>query len=379
MPGARTFVMAGGGSGGHVIPLLAVARELRARGHDCVFIGTRAGFEARLVPAAGFPIEYIEIGGLKRVGMARILRTLAQLPAGIVRVRRLLGRLRPAAIFSMGGYAAGPVVIAGWLSRVPIVIMEPNAIPGFTNRWTGRAVRRALLNFPDTARFFPKGRSEVTGVPVRDDFFAIAPQAHDETATILITGGSQGSRTLNNAARASWKLFREAGAPVRFIHQTGLAPYQDLAREFSATELAGEIVPFIDDMPAAFGAASIIVCRSGASTTAELAAAGKPSILVPLPAAADNHQLHNARAFERAGAARLLLDREMSGPRLFEEVMALISAPSSLLRMGSQVRQFAHPGAARRAAVVLEEVSANFAAKCSAAIDLPVESRNNQD
>ncbi len=379
MPGARTFIMAGGGSGGHVIPLLAVARELRARGYDCVFIGTRAGFEARLVPPAGFPIEFIEIGGLKRVGIGRLLRSLAQLPAGIVRARRLLARLGPAAIFSLGGYAAGPVVIAGWLLRIPIVIMEPNAVPGFTNRWTGRLVSRALLNFPDAARFFPAGRSEVSGVPVRDGFFTIAPRPPAEKTTILITGGSQGSRTLNNAARASWPLFRDANAPVRFIHQTGRATHEELAREFAETGLDGEIVPFIDDMPAAFAAAGLIVCRSGAGTTAELAAAGKPSILVPLPTAADNHQLHNAEAFERAGAARLVLDRDMNGHSLFDEVMLLTSAPSTLVQMGSQARQFAHPGAARRAAAVLEQVSAIFRDKRPAAIDLPAESRNNQD
>ena len=151
--------MAGGGTGGHVIPSLAVARELRGRGHSCVFIGTRAGFEARLVPAAGFPVEYIEIGGLKRVGIMRVARTLAQLPIGILHARRLLRGLRPAAIFSMGGYAAGPVVLAASTERIPIFIMEPNAMPGFTNRWIARAVRMALLNFPEAARFFPKGRS----------------------------------------------------------------------------------------------------------------------------------------------------------------------------------------------------------------------------
>src|SRR5437667_55941 len=165
--------MAGGGSGGHVIPLLAVAQELRSRGHECVFIGTRTGFEARLVPAASFPIEYVEIGGLKRVGPARAVRSLGQLPLGTYRVRRLFHRLRPAAVFSLGGYAAGPVVLAAWWARHPIVIMEPNAVPGFTNRWICRVVSRALLNFSDAARYFPKGRSEVTGLPVRPEFFDI--------------------------------------------------------------------------------------------------------------------------------------------------------------------------------------------------------------
>jgi UDP-N-acetylglucosamine--N-acetylmuramyl-(pentapeptide) pyrophosphoryl-undecaprenol N-acetylglucosamine transferase len=326
--------MAGGGSGGHVIPSLAVAQELRGRGHECVFIGTRAGFEARLVPAAGFPMEYIEIGGLKRVGIRRILRSLGQLPIGAHHVRRLFRRLRPAAIFSMGGYVAGPAVIAGWWTHVPIVVMEPNAMPGFTNRRIARVVARALLNFPEAARFFPKGRSEVTGVPVRSAFFEIPRKPREETITVLITGGSQGSRTLNNASRESWKLFAEANLPVRFIHQTGRNMHDELARDFAKTGLDGEIVPFLDDMPAAFARADFVVCRSGAGAMAELAAAGKPSILVPLPTAADDHQMHNAQAFERAGAGRLVLDREMNGQRLLEEVKALREDPEALSEMG---------------------------------------------
>ena len=353
----KTFVMAGGGSGGHVIPLLAVAHELRNRGHECAFIGTRTGFEARLVPAANFPIEYIEIGGLKRVGPARLIRTLFQLPLASFVAGRLLKRLRPSAVFSLGGYAAGPVVLAAWWMRLPIVIMEPNAVPGFTNRWIGRVVARAMLNFEDAARFFPKGRSEVTGVPVRREFFDIPPKAHSDETTILITGGSQGSRTLNNAARESWKYFQESNFPIRFIHQTGRAMNEQLSREFAATGLKGEVVPFIDNMPAAFASADLVICRSGAGAMAELAAAGKPSILVPLPTAADNHQLHNAEAFEKVGAARLVLDRDMNGERLHQEVRTLVSDPAALATMSRQARTFAHPDAARRAAELLEQVA----------------------
>lgn len=336
-----------------MIPLLAVAQQLRDRGHQCVFIGTRSGFEARLVPQANFPIEYIEIGGLKRVGALRVIRTLAQLPMGIVRVRQMLRRLSPAAIFSLGGYAAGPVVLAGWSARVPIVVMEPNAMPGFTNRWIGRAVARALLGFGEAARFFPKGRSEVTGLPVRAEFFTIPAKPRDGSLTILITGGSQGSRTLNNAARESWRFFRDGDVRVRLVHQAGRNTAEELAREFAETGIDGEVVPFIHDMPAAFAAADLVVCRAGAGATAELAAAGKPSILVPLPTAADNHQLHNAQAFERAGAARLVLDREMNGQRLFDEVRALASDPAALADMRQKARGLAHPGAAQRAAEAL--------------------------
>lgn len=348
------IVMAGGGTGGHVVPLLAVARELKARGHDPIFIGTRSGFEAKLVPPAGFPLEFIEIGGLKRVGAARTLRTLVQLPLSIAKVFRLFAQHRPRAVFSMGGYAAGPVVLAALCKRLPIVVMEPNAMPGLTNRQIGRFVTRALLSFPEAARFFPAGKSEVTGLPVRPEFFRIAPKARSAKLTLLITGGSQGSRTLNQAAAGSWNYFREAKFPVRIIHQTGSAAHTALARKFAEAGIEGEVLPFIDDMPGAFRQADLLVCRAGAGAMAELAAAGKPAILVPLPHAADEHQLRNAEAFEKAGAAVLVLDKDMDGGRLFEEVAKLHSLPELLKRMGERARAFAHPGAAVRAADLLE-------------------------
>jgi UDP-N-acetylglucosamine--N-acetylmuramyl-(pentapeptide) pyrophosphoryl-undecaprenol N-acetylglucosamine transferase len=350
-----TIMMAGGGTGGHVVPLLAVARQLQARGHKAVFVGTRTGFEAKLVPAAGFSLEFIEIGGLKRVGVVRTLRTMVQLPLSVLRVFSMIRRLRPSAIFSMGGYAAGPVVLAGTLKRLPIVVMEPNAVPGLTNRQIGRYVKRALLSFSEAARFFPPGKSEVTGLPVRAEFFAIRPKQLESKITVLITGGSQGSRTLNQAAAGSWRYFREAGVPVRFIHQTGAAAHEALARKFAESGMEGELVPFIADMPSAFAQADLVVCRAGAGTVAELAAAGKPSILVPLPTAADEHQLRNAEAFARAGAAQLILDREMDGGRLFEEVNKLRSYPEVLRRMGERVHAFAHPDAALKAAQAVEE------------------------
>ena len=353
----KTFMMAGGGTGGHVIPAIAVARELRGRGHRPIFVGTSTGFEARLVPQAGFEIGYIQIGGLNRVGAAQVLRTLVQLPLSLAKAVGLLRRYRPAAVFSMGGYAAGPMVVAAAANRVPIVAMEPNAMPGLVSRRIGRFVARALLGFPETARWFPKGRSEVTGLPVRPEFFAVVPKPREQTLNVLITGGSQGSRTLNEAGRAAWPLVRSANVPVRFIHQTGAAACEDLAREFSTAGIDGEVTPFIQDMAAVFARVDLVVCRAGAGAIAELAAAGKPSILVPLPFAADDHQLHNAQAFERAGAARIVLDREMNGQRLVEEIQKLAAVPGVLEEMGRSARSLAHPGAAQRAADVLEEVA----------------------
>lgn len=349
--------MAGGGTGGHVIPAIAVARVLRNRGHEVTFIGTHRGLESKLVPQAGFPIEWIDIGGLKGLGLVKRARTLVQIPVSVARVLTLLRRSRPGAVFSMGGYVAGPVVIAAALRRIPIVAMEPNALPGATNRHAGRWVARALISFPETARWFPAGRTELTGVPVRREFFEIPARHPGDVLTVLITGGSQGSQTLNRALTESWPLFKSADFKVRLIHQTGVSQYEEIAKRFGSAGIDGEILPFIDNMPGAFAQADLVVCRSGAGAVAELAAAGKPSILVPFPFAADNHQQKNAEALERAGAAKLILDRDMQGARLFDEVRALAFDPEALRRMGEKVRQFARPDAAERAASVLEEVA----------------------
>ena len=352
-----SFLMAGGGTGGHVIPLLAVARELRLRGHRPFFAGTRRGLEAKLVPAEGFPIEWIDIGGLKNVGPATAARTLWRLPAEIVHAARMMRRLRTAAVFSLGGYVAGPVMLAAALRGVPVALMEANAMPGFTNRKAGRFVARALLGFPQAARYFPAGRTEVTGMPVRPEFFAIPPKPRGETLTVLVTGGSQGSRTLNRAVREAWPLLGRTPARIRLIHQTGAAAYPEISEAFARAGVEGEVVAFLDNMPAAYARADLLVCRAGAGTVAELAAAGKPSILVPFPYAADDHQTHNARVLAGAGAAALVPDREMTGERLMAEILAA-AAPGRLERMGEAARRFARPGAAARAADLLEELGA---------------------
>jgi len=349
--------MAGGGTGGHVIPGLAVARELRRRGHTPVFVGTRSGYEATLVPAEGFALEFIEIGGLNRVGAAQMLKTLWQLPWSVVAAARMIRRLGPAAVFSLGGYAAGPVMAAAKLKGLPVVVMEPNALPGFTSRHFGRWVRRAMVNFAETEKYFPRGRTEITGMPVRAEFFTIPVKAREEVFTVLITGGSRGSRTLNNAARAGWPLFQKAPFRVRLIHQAGREAWEALAAEFAATGLEGEVTAFVSDMPGAFGRADLIVSRSGAGTVSEIAAAGKPAILVPFPYAADDHQYYNAKVLADAGAARLVRDADFTGERLFREVSELASAPEALTGMGAAARTLARAGAAERAATILEELS----------------------
>src|SRR5215472_11894673 len=189
---SASFIMAGGGTGGHVIPGLAVARELRGRGHSLLFIGTERGLEAKLIPPENFPMEWIEIGGLNRVGFKRTLTTLADLPLSIWEASRVLDREKPRAVFSMGGYVAGPVLLAALWKRIPVIVMEPNAIPGLTHRRLARFVARALVNFPETAEWFPKDRTEITGVPIRGEFFKIPKKSRGSVLTVLLTGGSQG-------------------------------------------------------------------------------------------------------------------------------------------------------------------------------------------
>jgi len=350
----KRFLMAGGGTGGHVIPALAVARELRQRGHEAFFVGTERGLEAKLVPAEGFELQRIDIGGLNRVTLRQKAVTIAKLPFTTLGCGKFVRA--SSAVFSMGGYVAGPPVMAALLDRKPVVVMEPNAIPGFTNRVISRFVTRALISFADTEAYFPKGKTETTGLPVREEFFRIPDRPRGDVLHVLITGGSQGSRTLNQAARASWPLFRKAAFPVRLLHQCGPRGYDELRAAFAESGLEGEIVPFITDMPAAFADADLVVCRSGAGAVSEVAAAGKPSILVPFPFAADDHQTRNAEAMERGGAARLVRDAELNGDRLFS-LIGDVSEPPALERMARAARQLAKPGAARRAAEILEEVA----------------------
>ena len=352
----HSFVLTGGGTGGHIFPALAVAQVLRERGHRVLFIGTREGMEARLVPEAGYEMEFIRSGALNRVGLRRQLQTAVQLPLGVLMASGILRRFRPRAVFSMGGFVAGPVVLATAASRIPLVVMEPNAVPGFANRKMARYVYRALLGFDATRKWFPPSRSEVTGLPVRPEFFALEPKTNGKF-TVLITGGSRGSRTLNRASRESWPLFRNRDVPVRIIHQTGASEHEALAQEFKNAGLDGEVVPFIRDMAKAFRQADVIIGRAGAGGVNEIAAAKMASVLIPFPFAADDHQRRNAEVMVEAGAARMVLDKELTGQRLFEEVERLRADPAAIEAMRTRVQQFAKPGAAQRAADVLEQAA----------------------
>jgi len=350
-------VIAGGGTGGHVIPALAVAAELRRRGCDQILmVGTPRGLEARLAPAHGVPLETIEVGALNRVGLVRVLGTLLRLPYSFWRAGRILASFNPGVVYGVGGYASGPVLFMAAMKGIPIVVHEANAMPGFANRLVAPYVSRALLAFPETARFFPPTRTEVVGVPVRSRFFAVAPKRHCPPYTILISGGSQGARRVNQAVVESLPLFLAGDDPPFLVHQTGEKDFESLRAAYAQSGYAGraEVVPFIDDMPAAFERADLLVCRSGASTLFEITAAGKAAILVPFPFAADDHQLKNARSLENAGAARVLPDAEADGRRLFEAVQETLPR---LREMEERSRVLAKPHAAERIVDVLEAVA----------------------
>jgi UDP-N-acetylglucosamine--N-acetylmuramyl-(pentapeptide) pyrophosphoryl-undecaprenol N-acetylglucosamine transferase len=333
------------------MPLLAVAEQLRSRGHSPQFIGTKTGFEARLVPERNFPIEYVEIGGFMGLGLARKLKLLYQLPLSVLRCLASIRKHKPVACFSLGGYVAAPPVIASLLNGLPLVVMEPNAMPGVVNRWMGRFARKALISFPQAAPYFPAAAVEITGLPVRQQFFDIEPKPFSGELTLLITGGSQGSQTLNRAVRELWPLLN--GLNIRLIHQCGKKEEEALRQEFTQTCLKGTVTAFISDMPSAFAQADLVLCRAGAGTVSELAAAGRPAILVPYPFAADDHQAKNAQAVVDAGAGLMFRDEQLTGQVLYKVLSDFILNPASLTEMASRSKQLSRPGAATRAADIL--------------------------
>jgi UDP-N-acetylglucosamine--N-acetylmuramyl-(pentapeptide) pyrophosphoryl-undecaprenol N-acetylglucosamine transferase len=359
------FVMAGGGTGGHVVPAIAVAQELRRLGCSCLFLGTREGLESRLVPQAGFPLEWIPAAGFQRAGLRGRAAALTRFPRALWRCLRLLRTLRPAALFSMGGYVAAAPVAAALAQRLPVVAMEPNAVPGLVNRLAARWVDKALVAFEETVRCFPPGRAEVSGVPVREAFFQIEWQPPRGAFRVLVTGGSRGARALNRAVRESLPFLRQTALPLEITLQAGAAEAEALDREFASSGVRARAAAFLDDMPAAYAQAHLVVSRAGAGAVAELAAAGMPSVLVPFPFAADDHQLRNAEAMQRAGAAVLLEERELSGRTLGETLSRLAAAPEELERMSRAARALARRGAARRAAQALLEAAGRRAGEHS--------------
>ncbi len=339
MSAPPTYVLAGGGTGGHLVPALAVARELAAGGARVVFVGTARGLETRLVPEAGFELRQIRIGGLKTGSAGRRLRTLAQLPGAVWQSRALLEQLRPQAVLGIGGYASGPVLAAARLRRIPLVLMEVNVRAGLANRWAGRWARSVAVNFAATAPEFR--HAQVTGIPVREAFFALGDQPLPP-AGVLVTGGSQGAHAINEAVRAL-----AAALPQPLLHQTGTADCAACAAAYAPLGGRARAVAFVADMAQAMAEAAVVVARAGASTLGELAAARRPAILIPYPGAADQHQLRNARAYAAAGAAVVLEQHELTPERLRAAIASLLAAPERLAAMRAAAASQARPAAAR--------------------------------
>lgn len=337
----------GGGTGGHVIPALAIAHELQQLySAEIIFIGTNRGIETRLVPQAGFELRLVQVGQLKGMSLARRGRTLANIPRGVLACRTIFKEFRPNVVIGVGGYASGPGMLAALLMGIPTLAFEPNLVPGFANRVVARFVTAAAVHFEETKKFFRNAR--VTGVPVRKEFFNIPERKFSSPGSLLVFGGSQGARILNQTMVDAIPKWRELG--IRIRHQTGERDFERVEAAYKQANVTAEVSRFIDDMPAAFAQADAVLCRSGASTVAEVAAAGKPAVFVPFKLAADDHQLKNAQALESAGAARLILESQLDAERLGTAVGELLGNPAALAEMSAKVRAVSHPEAGREIA-----------------------------
>jgi UDP-N-acetylglucosamine--N-acetylmuramyl-(pentapeptide) pyrophosphoryl-undecaprenol N-acetylglucosamine transferase len=345
-------LIAGGGTGGHVVPALAIARELRdAHSAEVRFVGTARGLETRLVPEAGFPLELIKVGQLKNVSLATRARTLFDLPLGVLRCVKLLRSFRPQVVIGVGGYASGPAMMAAILLRVPTLAFEPNAFPGLANRLVGRFVSAAAVNLAETTKYFRNAR--VTGTPVRPEFFAIAPKPVAPAGRLLVFGASQGARVLNETLPKIIERLLVTFPGLTVVHQTGarhiestLAAYERLAVQSERLR----VTAYLDDMAAQFAEADLVVCRSGASSVAEVAAAGRAAVLIPFPQAADDHQRKNAEAFVAAGAAELIIESQLTEELLLSTLRVLLGDDVRRADMGKKARELAHPQAVREIA-----------------------------
>lgn len=348
-------ILAGGGTGGHVIPALAIAQELKKQyGAELLFIGTARGIENRLVPAAGFPLKLIEVGTLNRVSWKTRLKTFSGLPSAVFAARNMLKEFDPDVVIGVGGYASGPAMLAAVLGRIPTVAFEPNVVPGFANRVVARWVSAAAVHFEETARYFKNAK--VTGVPVREAFFEVAAQKSGPP-TLLVFGGSQGAQAINRVMIEAVPTLRERIPDIHIIHQTGERDYNAAATAYTPLDRAVEAYKFIDNMPAYFAQADLIVCRSGASTVAEITAAGKAAVFVPFPRAADDHQKRNAEALERAGAAVMLEESKLTKDSLVDTVAGLFADRKQLTQMGETASKLAHPNAAKDIAAMAAGLS----------------------
>ena len=354
-------LIAAGGTGGHIYPGIAVAQEIMRRDSNAKirFVGTARGLESRLVPQAGFELSLIDSSGLKNVSMAARIRGVAMLPQSFFAALNLLRAFKPEVVVGAGGYVSGPVVLTAALSRLPTLVMESNALPGWTNRVLARFVDRAAVSFEQALPFF-RGKAVVTGNPVRREFFEIPAKQRDPARfSVLVFGGSQGARAINEAMMSGLAALRNSAVPLRIKHQTGVADFERVEAAYTNDGWNGEVEvrSYIDNMVEDFANADLVICRAGATTTAELIAAGKAAVMIPFPLAADDHQRKNAEALQSVGAARMILQKELTGERLAKEIIELAQQPQTVNAMEEAIRKLARGDAAAAAVDLIEELA----------------------
>ena len=369
-----SVLIAGGGTGGHLYPGIAVARELMARAPDArvTFVCTAGGIEARVIPREGFPLELIRSAGLKGKSIAALARGLALLPLGALDAARVLARTRPSVVLGVGGYSSGPVVMLAALRGVPTMLMEQNAIPGLANRWLASVVKAAAVTYDETVRFFGS-KAFVAGNPVRSEFFESQGgyDAHSQplaAARILVFGGSQGAHAINMAMVEASARLATAAPRVAITHQTGERDLEMVRDGYRRAGMEARVEPFLFAMDREMKSADLVICRAGATTLAELTAAGRPSILIPLPTATDDHQRRNAQALVGQGAARMIEQKDLTGERLAAEIAALAADVPGRREMGVRARAMARPDAAK---VIVDKVLELASASARAAAAKP--------
>jgi UDP-N-acetylglucosamine--N-acetylmuramyl-(pentapeptide) pyrophosphoryl-undecaprenol N-acetylglucosamine transferase len=375
------ILIAGGGTGGHLYPGIALARELQRRdpSTQVSFVGTAAGIESRVVPREGFELDLIRVAGLKGKGRADRLRGLLLLPTAAADAWQVVSKRRPDVVVGVGGFASGPVLALAAVRGYPTMLLEQNAIPGMTNRLLARFVRAAAVNFEDALSYFPR-TGFVAGNPVRPEFFpAQNEEANDpfdsidaaggldltqgksprDAGRVLIFGGSQGAHAINVAMVEAASRLAATGLQLAITHQTGERDLDMVRAAYGRAGVAARVEAFIFEIDRAMKAAELVICRAGATTLAELSASGRPAILVPLPTATDDHQRKNAEVLGRAGAALVIEERELDGSRLAAAIEELIADPARRARMSKAARALARPDAAARIADRVEQLGGN--------------------
>jgi len=355
-------LIAAGGTGGHIYPGIAVAKEIVRRDAESkiLFVGTARGLETKIVPENGFELALINSAGLKNVGFLGKLKGLLILPKSFLEARALIKDFQPNVVVGAGGYVSGPLLLMASLMRVPTLVMDSNALPGFTNRRLAPFVTKAALTFEEAVMFFGK-KGVVTGNPVRKEFFDIPPKARDNSKfSVLIFGGSQGARAINLAMVDALKNLQSYEDKLFITHQTGEHDFETVQKGYAENDWEmADIRRYISDMVSEFAASDLIISRAGATTCAEVAAAGKAALMIPLPTAADDHQRKNAEALEKAGAARMILQKDLSGENLAKEITEFINAPEKITEMEKSAKKLARKDAAEATVNLIEQVSVN--------------------